>query len=93
MTKNAPITTMHSDGSSANAVTHGLTAKKILPEKLRRQTAQLREQLSEELCPTSALESILVDELARHAAALKFSAEPSPPFCGAELPASRTLPQ
>jgi len=64
---------MSREGSPGNAVTHGLTAKKLLPENLRRQTADLQQQLSAELRPTSVLETILVDELARHGAALKFT--------------------
>ncbi len=85
MTNNDPIKTKRNDGSSGNAVTHGLTSKKLLPKKLRLQTAQLRDQLAEELFPATVLESILVDELARHAAALKFTsrAEPAVLRCGA----------
>ena len=36
---------MNPDKSPGNAVTHGLTAKKILPENLRRQSEQLAEEI------------------------------------------------
>lgn len=74
-----------SQGSPANALTHGLTAKKILPERLRRATTELKKQLEAEWKPSSALENVLVDEIARHAAALQFTsrAEPAVLRCGA----------
>ncbi len=76
---------MKADGSPRNALKHGFTARKILPERLRLHTAQLKGQLAAELQPASALENILVDELARHAAALQFThrAEPAVLRCGA----------
>lgn len=69
---------MKATGSPGNSLSHGLTAKKILPERLRQHTAVLREQLASELRPASALEALLVDELARHGAALKFTSRAEP---------------
>jgi transposase-like protein len=48
-------------------------AAKPLPDSLSLKNEQYREALRAELAPSTALESIFVDEMARHAAALEFS--------------------
>jgi hypothetical protein len=58
-------------GPALNALTHGLTATKRLPEILGSELVHAaRRQFYEEWKPATATEQHLVDELARHAAAL-----------------------
>jgi len=63
----APIT------PAANAVAHGLTAKKHLPASLAAAVTEFRAALFEELKPQGPLAEILVAELARHGAAMQFA--------------------
>jgi transposase-like protein len=57
---------------AANAVTHGLSAAKLLPEILGRELLQRhRRNFHEQWKPSTVTEECLVEELARHAAALE----------------------
>jgi hypothetical protein len=66
------------NGQRRNALKHGLTAKKQVPEAIQLETAGLHRRLKAELAPASAIEEILVGELARHGAALKFASAAEP---------------
>jgi len=58
---------------AANAVSHGLTAKKYLPAELSSAVAEYRGALFDELVPQGPLAEILVAELARHGAAMQLA--------------------
>ena len=61
-------------GRAANAVQHGLTAKKYIPAILRPgRVAAWVEELERELRPESVIERLLVLEIARHAAMLELA--------------------
>ncbi len=61
-------------GSHYNAVTHGLTARKLLPQLLQPgRVASLMAQLREELRPASLVEELVLREIARHAAMLEIA--------------------
>ena len=62
-------------GSAANSLKHGLTAKKTVPECLQLQVEKYRQKLCEEIRPQTFRQRILVDEMARHAAAMKLCEE------------------
>lgn len=65
---------VRAEGSRANALKHGLTSKKLLPKALRgARVEDFRERLRRELKPNNTVETVLVDEMARHAAMLEFS--------------------
>ena len=62
--------------SSQNALTHGLTARKFLPEVLQRDTLlRCTEQLRAEWQPVTPTEEHLVEEMARHAAGMERASE------------------
>lgn len=69
---------MKNGGQGSNAVVHGLTARQRLPAALEQETAKLQRRLEAELAPVSAVEEILVREVARHGAALQFAAAAEP---------------
>ena len=58
---------------AANAVTHGLTAKKFIPDLLAERREGYAHGLADELQPASTLEAVLVVEIARHAAGMEFA--------------------
>lgn len=61
-----------SEGSHANATRHGLTAKVIMPPALQGlSVGEFRQRLRHELAPATTIESVLVDEMARHAGMLE----------------------
>ncbi|HXT59942.1 MAG TPA: IS1595 family transposase [Pirellulales bacterium] len=63
------------DGSHAPAtVAKALPEAEALPEALRIKSDEYRQALRAELQPRTALELVLVDEMARHAGAMEFSA-------------------
>ncbi len=57
-----------------NALRHGLTSRTAQPLQLEQRTAEVRNRLLAERPPTSVLEEILIEEIARHAAMLEFAA-------------------
>jgi hypothetical protein len=61
--------------SAGNALSHGLTAAKFLPQRLARLRDYYQDALRGELGAASVLENVLVDEMARHAAGMEFAAE------------------
>lgn len=61
-----------SDGTQANAMQHGLTAKVCMPKALLGEPVkEFRERLRRELAPATTIETVLVDEIARHAGMLE----------------------
>jgi transposase-like protein len=61
-------------GARANAVTHGLTASKLLPELLQPgRVFSLMEQLRQEHFPATLVEELVLREIARHAAMLEIA--------------------
>jgi hypothetical protein len=60
-------------GPAGNALQHGLTARTILPNELRLRTEHFAAELQRELSPAGCLQSVLVEELARHAAGMEFA--------------------
>ena len=61
-------------GSRYNAVTHGLTARKLLPDLLQPgRVLALMAQLRQEHCPATLIEELVLREIARHAAMLEFA--------------------
>jgi hypothetical protein len=60
-------------GSAGNALRHGLTSRTVLPGALRLRTDYFADKLRCELSPAGCVESVLVDELARHAAGMELA--------------------
>jgi transposase-like protein len=61
-------------GARANAVTHGLTASKLLPDLLQPgRVFSLMEQLRQEHRPATLVEELVLREIARHAAMLEIA--------------------
>lgn len=73
-------------GSAANSLKHGLTATKTVPESLRLRVEEYRRELCEEVQPQTFRQRILVEEMARHSAAMKLceELEASALRCGAK---------
>src|SRR5271166_2942352 len=60
-------------GPAGNALAHGLTARTIVPDALRLRTEHYVAELGRELSPAGCVESVLVKELARHAAGMELA--------------------
>ncbi len=58
---------------AGNAVRHGLTATKFLPDTLRLRTEHFAAELGRELRPVGCLELFHVNEIARHAAGMELA--------------------
>jgi hypothetical protein len=75
----APLAVSHAPayprrpGPAGNALRHGHTARTVLPDSLRLRTDHFAAELLCELRPAGCLELVLVDELARHAAAMELA--------------------
>jgi hypothetical protein len=72
-------------GPAGNALRHGLTATKVLPDTLRLRTDQFEAEFRRELRPAGYLEDILVAEVARHAAGMELAGHAEGPilrYCG-----------
>lgn len=72
--------------SAANSLKHGLTATQTVPESLRLRIEEYRQELCEEVQPRTFRQRILVEEMARHSAAMKLceELEASALRCGAK---------
>lgn len=72
--------------SAANSLKHGLTATKTVPESLQLRIEEYRQELCEEVQPQTFRQRILVEEMARHSAAMKLceELEASALRCGAK---------
>lgn len=71
--RGGPRTPAGKAASRTNALRHGLTATKLLPQVLQTGRVDLlREQLREHFRPRNQVETLLVDEMARHGAMLEF---------------------
>jgi hypothetical protein len=69
-----PCTLEGKASSRANSIKHGMTATALLPEILQPGRVDFfRRQFEQEIQPRTMLESVVVDELSRHAARLEFS--------------------
>ncbi len=58
---------------AGNALRHALTARTVLPDELRLRTDHFAAELRCELSPAGCVESVLVEELARHAAGMELA--------------------
>jgi len=63
------------NGSAANALKHGLSSRKVLPQQLAERRDIFIEALDQEIQPRGVLERVLVTELGRHAASLEVANE------------------
>ena len=71
-----PNTAEGKQSSRGNALKHGLTSKKLLPEVLRKQQVnEYRVNFKRQFQPANPTESILVNEMSRHAAMLDLGGE------------------
>lgn len=62
-------------GATANSLKHGLTAMRTVPESLQLRIEEYRQELCEEVQPQTFRQRILVEEMARHSAAMKLCEE------------------
>ena len=60
---------------AGNALQHGLAATTFLPDTLRLRTDHLAAELRRELRPVGAVQFVLVDEIARHAAGMELAGD------------------
>jgi hypothetical protein len=60
-------------GPAGNALRHGLTARTVLPNALQLRTEHFTAELGRELRPADCVQSVLVDEIARHAAGMELA--------------------
>ncbi len=60
-------------GPAGNALAHGLTARTVVPGGLRLRADHFAAELWREFSPVGCLESVLVEELARHAAGMELA--------------------
>ena len=79
LSRGGPRTAAGKANSRLNALKHGLTATTLLPFILSAEIIEdHRERLRAEWRPATATQSLLVDEMARHAAALEFAERAEP---------------
>ena len=82
-----------STGPRANAVRHGLTSDRLLPQILgENRLAQLLARFGDEFAPSTPTEDFLVRELARHAAGLELAERAEAAMLRAGVRAARDFP-